>query len=241
MLYIDCAGFLVELDNKYQRIERYSRRFTVEPGGREADISLALTKADFELEKTISPDASNEQLEALAFLRILAHKLPKNDAFLFHSVMLEYDDNAYAFAARSGTGKSTHARMWGEVLGDELSIICGDKAIVRIIDGKVYGGGTPWNGKEGWGEGGLAPLKSCGFIERAENGETYVSEMKKSDAFMRMMAQTLIPREREAADKFMSLMDTFISQVDFYKIVCDISKEAAVKSIEALSGKKLEL
>ena len=70
---------------------------------------------------------------------------------LFHSAVVSYKGRGYMFLGKSGTGKSTHARLWLEhVAGAEL--MNDDNPVVRFYDdvgGKpgavVYG--SPWSGK----------------------------------------------------------------------------------------------
>ena len=52
--------------------------------------------------------------------------LPR-DIFLMHGSALCMDDRAYIFTAPSGTGKSTHARLWREIYGDRVRMINDDK------------------------------------------------------------------------------------------------------------------
>lgn len=236
MFYIDCAGFLVEIDNRFNRVERISRGLIVAPDEKSADIKLAVSDGDIEFERKLTPTASVEQLESLAFLRALAFELPRHDAFLFHASVFEYGGVAYAFTARSGVGKSTHTMLWKKLLGDKLKIICGDKSIIRIINGEVYAGATPWRGKEGFGEGGLAPLGAVAFINRLGEGEkNHVEAKNKLSVLTQLMTQTIIPPEEKEAEKFLSLLDCFIEKTEFYDIFCDMSDEAAEISIKALT------
>ena len=70
---------------------------------------------------------------------------------LFHSAVVSYKGRGYMFLGKSGTGKSTHARLWLEhVAGAEL--MNDDNPVVRFyddVDGMpgavVYG--SPWSGK----------------------------------------------------------------------------------------------
>ena len=64
-----------------------------------------------------------------------------------HSSVVMKDERAYMFLAKSGTGKSTHSRMWLEnIPGTEL--LNDDNPIVRIFaDGSTKVFGSPWSGK----------------------------------------------------------------------------------------------
>jgi hypothetical protein len=51
-------------------------------------------------------------LESICLYRFICLNLPQNDSFVMHAAVIEADNKAYAFTARSGTGKSTHISLW---------------------------------------------------------------------------------------------------------------------------------
>ena len=68
-----------------------------------------------------------------------------HSAVSLHSSTVVKDGKAYMFMGRSGTGKSTHSRLWIEHLG--AALLNDDNPIVRIVDGKALVYGSPWSGK----------------------------------------------------------------------------------------------
>lgn len=50
--------------------------------------------------------------------RKIAEKLVQYDVMLFHGSAVAVDGIGYLFTAKSGTGKSTHTRLWREYFGD---------------------------------------------------------------------------------------------------------------------------
>lgn len=66
---------------------------------------------------------------------------------LFHSAVVSLDGRGYMFLGKSGTGKSTHARLWLQnIPGTEL--MNDDNPAVRVKpDGTAVVYGTPWSGK----------------------------------------------------------------------------------------------
>jgi hypothetical protein len=61
---------------------------------------------------------------------------------LFHAAVVSYQGMGYMFLGPSGTGKSTHARLWLKYIKD-TELVNDDNPVVR--DGVVYG--SPWSGK----------------------------------------------------------------------------------------------
>lgn len=66
---------------------------------------------------------------------------------LFHSSVVSYEGKAYMFLGESGTGKSTHSKLWLKYIeGTEL--VNDDNPVVRLLDdGSIRVYGSPWSGK----------------------------------------------------------------------------------------------
>lgn len=65
---------------------------------------------------------------------------------LMHASVPMLNDKAYLCLGKSGTGKSTHCKLWlKHVEGTDL--LNDDNPAVRYMDGKTYIYGTPWSGK----------------------------------------------------------------------------------------------
>lgn len=64
-----------------------------------------------------------------------------------HASVVVKDHRGYLFLGHSGTGKSTHARLWQEVYPDAW-LLNDDNPILRVLpDGEVRVYGSPWSGK----------------------------------------------------------------------------------------------
>ena len=75
---------------------------------------------------------------------------PYNTA-LFHAAVVNYQKRGYMFLGKSGTGKSTHARLWLKY-NEGSELLNDDNPVVRFYataDGKGYAKvfGSPWSGK----------------------------------------------------------------------------------------------
>lgn len=111
---------------------------------------------------------SDDYLESVAISECIADEVFNYDAAVFHAALISFDGQGVAFAAPSGTGKSTHIKLWRRLFGSRVECINGDKPLFLFRDGKFFGAGTPWCGKENWGCNKTVPLKAVCFIERAE-------------------------------------------------------------------------
>ncbi|MBO4471084.1 MAG: hypothetical protein J5841_04965, partial [Clostridia bacterium] len=115
-----------------------------------------------------SEENRNKELEILAVYRQIAEQMPFRDTFLFHGSAIAVDGAAYLFTARSGTGKSTHTRLWREMLGDRAVMVNDDKPLIHLTEDGAVVYGTPWNGKHRLGTNAVVPLKAVCILGRGE-------------------------------------------------------------------------
>ena len=65
---------------------------------------------------------------------------------LVHAAVVRQAGRGYLFLGRSGTGKSTHARLWlRHIAGSEL--LNDDNPVLVLADGTATVYGSPWSGK----------------------------------------------------------------------------------------------
>ena len=72
--------------------------------------------------------------------------LAANEGVAIHSSAIVSDDKCAMFLGESGTGKSTHTRLWRENI-EGSRLLNDDSPIVRIINGTPRIFGSPWSGK----------------------------------------------------------------------------------------------
>ncbi len=66
---------------------------------------------------------------------------------MMHASVILHKGRAFLFQGKSGTGKSTHSRLWLENIPD-CELLNDDNPVVRIFpDNTVIAYGTPWSGK----------------------------------------------------------------------------------------------
>ena len=67
-------------------------------------------------------------------------------AIAIHSSVIVKNHEAVLCLGESGTGKSTHTRLWRENI-EGARLLNDDSPIIRMIDGKCIVYGSPWSGK----------------------------------------------------------------------------------------------
>jgi hypothetical protein len=86
---------------------------------------------------------------------------------LFHAAVVSLDGQGYMFLGKSGTGKSTHARLWLKHING-VELMNDDNPAVRVkADGTATVYGTPWSGKTPCYKNVSAPLGGIVLLSQA--------------------------------------------------------------------------
>ena len=230
------ADVVFEAKLIYGYTERLCKNYEYD-GEQPCDFSVVMTNEDVAKEKALAPEFVEPYLESLALFRKLCdYCLEHANGIIFHSSAIMVDGKAYSFTAPSGTGKSTHTRLWRELLGDRAVMVNDDKPIIRYIDGKFYVYGTPWNGKHHLDTNCRAEIKAICKIEQAK--ENSISKASTAEMLLTIFNQTIRPEDPAQMDRLLNLTDKLLTQVELYKLGCNISKEAAELSYTTMSKEK---
>ena len=235
------ADKIIEIESLYARVHEYCKDYLV--SGQAHDFSVKTTPEDIvyerernertaELEGRRKYNSSDEYLEELAVYRKIAEKMPDYDTFLFHGSCVAVDNEAYLFAAVSGTGKSTHARLWREYLGERAVMVNDDKPLIRVNESGVTVFGTPYNGKHRLGSNISVPLKAVCILTRDETN--HIEKITKQQAYATLLQQTYRPADPLQLAKTMSLLDRLSDRVKLYLLGCNMDIEAAKISYEGM-------
>ena len=225
MFVIELAGVRIRIENRYPFIERQCHAFIVD--GEEAAFSVSAT-ADEILEECNHGEFSEGYCESICLYRHICEEIAAHNVFLMHSSVIEVNGFAYAFCAKSGVGKSTHTRLWLKNVPG-ARVLNGDKPLFRLEeDGSLTAFGTPWNGKENWGENISAPLAAICFLERGV--ENSIRRANDDEILLRMAHQLYLRGERASVNRRLMLMDALMRAVPYYVLACNISDEAALLS-----------
>ena len=223
MFIIRLADLRIRIENQYPFVEKQCRAFLCE--GEDADLSVRVTDEEIAFEQTHGGFSAGT-CESVCIYRRICEKIAPYGIFLMHSSVIEVDGWAYAFTAKSGVGKSTHTALWLKNI-PHARVLNGDKPLYRLEkDGSLTVFGTPWNGKENWGENISAPLAAVCFIERGEQNS--IRPTAENEIVARLMHQLYLRGSREVINRQLTMMDALVRAVPYYTLSCNISDEAAL-------------
>ncbi len=231
------ADLNIEIRNRYRHTSAQCEGYLA-PEGSVPDVTVSVPEDEHAKLVAAHPEFGPGYLESIEIYRRLCTAILPYDAFFVHAAVVEVDGVAYAFSATSGTGKSTHISLWREYFPGQVTIINGDKPIVRRRgDGQFIAYGTPWCGKEGWNKNRSAPLGAICFIERS--AENFITPLAPGDAVDRILGQLLHPKTAKEMDLTLTLTDSLLRTVPIYRLGCNISREAAELSFSTLTKKNI--
>lgn len=108
-----------------------------------------------------------EALESFILHRKICDFLVGQNTIMMHGSVIAVQDSAIAFTAPSGTGKTTHSKLWLDHL-DGSYILNGDKPLIHIGE-QVTAYGSPWCGKEGFNRNTCVPLRAICLLKRNDD------------------------------------------------------------------------
>ena len=213
-------------------------------GEAEAEATLEPTADDLlrmreELIRTTAKEGhpqtefSPAYLEMNAVHALLAEQLVHRGVLLMHGSALCMDGKAYIFTAPSGTGKSTHARLWREAFGARVWMINDDKPMLKAGPDGITVWGTPWDGKHHLSRNACAPLAAIVRIRRA--AENRIEPMSKAEAFPLLMQQTYSSADALTGMEILGLQRKVLDEVRFYVMECNMEAEAAKVAWEGMN------
>lgn len=154
---------------------------------------------------------------------LLPGVLLRQQVLSFHGVLMEYNGHGIILSASSGTGKTTHARLWRDY--KNALIINGDRAVCGWQNDTWMGFGFPWSGSSGEQVNRNVPIRALVVLERGEKNE--VRRISGLESFGAIWPHVLYPAwNREMVGDAMDMVNDFISRVPVYLLKCRPDEES---------------
>lgn len=236
------GGKTIEINSIYEEVHTLCKDyfcgkipdFTVKIS--QSDINYERKKSAIEDEKEGIPvrNFSDSYLETLAVYRKIAEQMLAYDTLLFHGSVIAVDGIGYLFTAKSGTGKSTHTRLWREYLDEHVIMVNDDKPLLQITKNGVIAYGTPWDGKHHLSSNISVPLKAICILTRAN--ENHIEHITKSTAYPMLLQQAYRPQDSLNMKKTLELLDKIADNIALYQLGCNMEIEAVETAYNAMKG-----
>ena len=103
---------------------------------------------------------------------------------LMHASVIRHQGKGYLMTAPSGTGKSTHTRLWYDNIPG-CDLMNDDNPVVRIVDGQAIVYGSPWSGKTRCCRNIQAPVG--GIVRIQQRPENSIRTLSPLEAFSNLL------------------------------------------------------
>ena len=235
------AGYTFIIESIYNAVHELCIEYQ-DKGAADFTIQIRQSDIDYERQRSEQSDLkegipvrnfSDSYLETLAVYRQLCEHLIDKNIILFHGSVIAVDGIAYLFTAKSGTGKSTHTRLWREHFGSRAVMINDDKPLIKIENHSVTVYGTPWDGKHRISTNTSAPLKAICLLNRG--AENHIREITRPEAYPMLLQQTHRPMNPEKMQKVFSLLDGLCENVKLYRLECNMNPDAVTTAYQGMN------
>ncbi|MCM1131743.1 MAG: hypothetical protein NC310_07730 [Roseburia sp.] len=199
---------LYEMDNKIIQIQKSNAQIIGAIVYQNHNMDLYLQKKDFPTEYLLSQ---------YALLYILNQK--KNALFI-HASSIVYHSKGILFSAKSGTGKSTHAKLWRTYT--DAQPINDDKNIIVFENNQLFLYSNPWSGKHQIHQNINAPLSAIIFLYQSKTNE--IRQIEPREAMRLLLGQIAQPK-KDSLDSWNTIVDKIL-ELPIYYYGCNMEKEA---------------
>ncbi len=150
----------------------------------------------------------------------------KEETLLIHSSVILFDGKAVMFLGESGTGKSTHTRLWREHIAGS-TLLNDDAPALRLYNGVPTVFGTPWSGKLPCYKNESHPLAACIRLRQAPFNK--IRRLDTVNAFGALLPSCLptLQQRDEALDSICDTLSTTLSATPVYLLDCLPDADAA--------------
>ena len=171
------------------------------------------------------PNVPVDEAEHIYLADELFKKILPYKSIMIHSSAVKYKGKCYLFSAPSGTGKSTHTRIWEKLYGNDVKIINDDKPIIRLMGDQLIAYGSPFAGGTHKFCDDSAPLFAIVFITRAK--ENFIRKLNSKEALPLLFQETVRKVSKERMNLVLDMIDIIIKKVDLYELCCNMEDNSA--------------
>ena len=152
-----------------------------------------------------------------------------------HTSTICYQGKVVLFLGESGTGKSTHTRLWRENIEGAV-LLNDDSPILRIIDGKPWVYGSPWSGKTPCYKNESYPLAACVRLSQAPFNKIEQLNVAQGYGALHPSCPPCFAYDDALYDSISGTLSNLLSNVPVYHLSCLPDAAAARLSCETICG-----
>lgn len=155
------------------------------------------------------------------------------DTLAIHSSCIVCHNQATLFLGESGTGKSTHTRLWREYI-EGAFLLNDDSPMLRVEDGRVWVYGSPWSGKTPCYKNERYELRGCVRLSQAPFNRIKKLSILEAYGAIHPSCAPEFAYDNDLYNHISNSLDKLLSTVPFYHLSCLPDGAAALLSHQTL-------
>ena len=195
---------------------------------RESDVWRMISDKEFKESKIHVKRAELYDSNILSWMIMVAfgQRVLSNNTALIHSSVVENGEYAVSFLGKSGTGKSTHSRLWIST-NEGFNLLNDDNPAVRIEGDDVFIYGTPWSGKTACYINKKRKLMSIIRLTQAKENKMDWKNKGVESLLALLPSFTAIRWNQTIFSSMLSVLENIIQRVSVGQLYCLPNPEAA--------------
>ncbi len=156
---------------------------------------------------------------------VFRNNILNNGGIVMHASSIAWEGKGILFTAPSGTGKSTHVRLWEKYFGDAVSVVNDDTPVIRFREDTPMLCGTPWSGSSDKFTNLEVPVKAIVVLSQAT--ENSIRMLSVSEALPVVMPRCFLPYfDEKLMEKAYMILEKILKEVPVYYLKCKPDEEA---------------
>ncbi|PYG89480.1 hypothetical protein LY28_00699 [Ruminiclostridium sufflavum DSM 19573] len=188
-----------------------------------ANIECLRQETDDEAPELVKiwPDMHTFMLMGIVFRNNLLYK----NGIVMHASSIAWNGKGILFTAPSGTGKSTHVRLWERYMGAAVKVVNDDTPAVRFIGEEPVLCGTPWSGSSDKFINTEVPVRAIVVLSQASDNS--ILRLNAFEALPLVMPRCFLPYfDEKLMRKAYDVLENIIKKIPIYHLKCRPDKEA---------------
>lgn len=213
---------------KFEEITNFYVTSVENLNSRESDVWRMISDKEFKESKIHVKRAELYDSNILSWMIMVAfgQRVLSNNTALIHSSVVENGEYAVSFLGKSGTGKSTHSRLWIST-NEGFNLLNDDNPAVRIEGDDVFIYGTPWSGKTACYINKKRKLMSIIRLTQAKENKMDWKNKGVESLLALLPSFTAIRWNQTIFSSMLSVLENIIQRVSVGQLYCLPNPEAA--------------
>lgn len=153
------------------------------------------------------------------------------DTVAIHGSCIVYEGKAVVFLGESGTGKSTHTRLWQEHIAGAF-LLNDDSPFLRAEGGKIWAYGSPWSGKTPCYRQERYELKACVRLSQSNTNNICKLDTLNAYGAIHPSCPPAFAYDEHLYDHISGFLDKLLSTTPFYHLECLPDRESVSLSFK---------